>query len=103
MYVESAFALTPPASVGSRYLEALGLIRPLVKFTGLSGVELGWEKESDEPYAIAAEEPRGDLDPRLLGWSMSALLRRTCRGPHRPHRGSGPATSSAPSSSRSAM
>jgi hypothetical protein len=60
-----AHRLYSPASVGTSYLEALGLTRPLVKFTGLSGVELGWEMEGDEP--------RGDLDQRLLGWAMSAF------------------------------
>jgi hypothetical protein len=31
------------ATVGAQYLEAIGLRRALVKFTGLSGEELGWQ------------------------------------------------------------
>jgi hypothetical protein len=59
--------LYSPATVGSRYLEAMGLKRPLIKFTGLSGEELGWWAP------IPDDEARGDLDPKLLGWSMGAF------------------------------
>jgi hypothetical protein len=45
----------------------MGLERPLVKFTGLTGEELGWG------VPIADDEARGDLDPKLLGWSMGAF------------------------------
>jgi hypothetical protein len=65
--------LYSPASVGARYLEAMGLRRPLVKFTGLSEDELGWRRPGWRSV-ISPEEPRGDLDPRLLGFAMSAFF-----------------------------
>jgi hypothetical protein len=42
-----AHRLYSPASVGARYLEAMGLRRPLVKFTALSEDELGWRVPVD--------------------------------------------------------
>jgi hypothetical protein len=69
--------LYSPATVGTRYLEAMGLGRPLVKFTRLTGEQLGWDDpptiERARKPTIPIDEPRGDLDPRLLGWSMSAF------------------------------
>jgi hypothetical protein len=69
--------LYSPATVGTRYLEAMGLRRPLVKFTDLSGEQLGWDDPAEIQRggrpSIPVDEPRGDLDPRLLGWSMSAF------------------------------
>jgi hypothetical protein len=66
--------LYSPATVGVRYLEAMGILRPLVKFTELSGEELGWDDPSSQRRpVIEADAHRGDLDSRLLGWSMSAF------------------------------
>ncbi len=69
--------LYSPATVGTRYLEALGVRRPLVKFTRLSGKELGWDEPASETRRrrskIEAGEPRGDLDPAVLGFAMSAF------------------------------
>ena len=65
--------LYSPATVGTRYLEALGLRRPLTKFTSLSGQELGWDRPRTRRSAIAPGEARGDLDPALLGYAMSAF------------------------------
>jgi hypothetical protein len=64
--------LYSPATVGTRYLEAMGVGKPLVKFTNLTSRELGWDMGS-ERFTIPPDEPRGELDPRLLGWSMSAF------------------------------
>src|SRR5439155_18935944 len=60
--------LYSPATVGARYLEALGVRRPLVKFTRLTSDELGWTSSS-----IGGDEARGELDPGLLGWAMSGF------------------------------
>jgi hypothetical protein len=65
--------LYSPASVGTRYLEAFGLRRPLAKFTSLSGRQLGWDQPGTKHPAIPADEPRGDLDPAVLGYAMSAF------------------------------
>ena len=65
--------LYSPATVGARYLDALGLKRPLVKFTNLSGEQLGWDRNPERP-SITMDERRGDLDPALLGWAMSAFF-----------------------------
>jgi hypothetical protein len=65
--------LYSPATVGTQYLEAFGLRRPLAKFTSLTGRELGWDQPGTKHPAISDEEPRGDLDPSLLGHAMSAF------------------------------
>jgi hypothetical protein len=65
--------LYSPATVGARYLEAMGVRRPLVKFTGLSEEELGWRQPRQRRHAIDPEEPRGKLDPAVLGYAMSAF------------------------------
>jgi hypothetical protein len=61
------YRLYSPATVGTRYLEAMGLRQPLLKFTALTAEELGWDPPPQD------EGQRGDLDPRLLGWAMSAF------------------------------
>jgi hypothetical protein len=61
------YRLYSPATVGARYLEAMGVRRPLLKFTGLSAEQLDWDPPPQH------EGPRGDLDPRLLGWAMGAF------------------------------
>jgi hypothetical protein len=68
-----AHRLYSPATVGARYLEALGLRRPLLKFTGLSVDELGWRRPGWSSPVAGEDEPRGDLDPLILGYSMSAF------------------------------
>jgi hypothetical protein len=65
--------LFSPAGVGSRYLEAIGLSRPLVKFTALTGRQLGWDRGRALRSTIAPDQARGDLDPAVLGWAMSAF------------------------------
>jgi hypothetical protein len=59
--------LYSPATIGSRYLEAMGYERPLGKFTLLSDEQLGWRETK---YRTPQASP---LDPTLLGWSMSAF------------------------------
>ena len=66
--------LYSPATVGTRYLEAFGLRRPLTKFTSLSGQELGWDRPRSKRSAIDPDETRGDLDPAVLGYAMSAFF-----------------------------
>jgi hypothetical protein len=65
--------LYSPATVGARYLEAMGLRRPLVKFTGLTGHQFGWDQPGRPPSSISSDEARGNLDPEVLGWAMSAF------------------------------
>jgi hypothetical protein len=65
--------LYSPATVGARYLEAMRLRRPLVKFTRLTAEELGWKEPGQKRKVIDGDEPRGDLDPRFLGYAMSAF------------------------------
>jgi hypothetical protein len=65
--------LYSPATVGARYLEAMSVRRPLIKFTNLTGEELGWDQPGTKRPKIPPDARRGDLDPRLLGWSMSAF------------------------------
>jgi hypothetical protein len=38
----AAGALYSPATVGTRYLDYMGLRRPITTFTDLDGWELGW-------------------------------------------------------------
>ena len=69
--------LYSPATVGSCYLDAMGVRRPLVKYTDLTGLELGWDDPAELKWGrrprIPPDELRGDLDPRVLGWAMSAF------------------------------
>jgi hypothetical protein len=65
--------LYSPATVGTQYLEAFGLRRPLAKFTALTAQELGWDEPGTKESAIADDEPRGNLDPAILGYAMSAF------------------------------
>jgi hypothetical protein len=65
--------LYSPATVGACYLDAMGVRRPLVKFTGLTEEELGWRQPRQRRHAIDPEEPRGTLDPAVLGYAMSAF------------------------------
>ena len=59
--------LYSPASLGVRYLEAMGLQRPLEKFTSLGAEELGWSHRR-------TRRPRArQVDEELLGASMSAF------------------------------
>ena len=50
--------LYSPATVGSCYLDAMGVRRPLVKYTDLTGLELGWD------------------DPAELKWGRRPRIRR---------------------------
>ena len=67
--------LFSPATVGTRYLEAFGLKRPLVKFTDLTGEQLGWDPLPNPRHpTIPEDEARGDLDPALLGYAMGGFF-----------------------------
>jgi hypothetical protein len=66
--------LYSPATIGTKYLEAMGYQRPLHKFTWLSDHELGWatrrRRVTPRP---SADVEGGGLDPEVLGWSMCAF------------------------------
>jgi hypothetical protein len=60
--------LYSPATVGTRYLEAMGVRRPLFAFTDLDIGRLGWSQPGP------GERSDHPLDPRLLGWWSSAFF-----------------------------
>jgi hypothetical protein len=62
--------LYSPATVGARYLEAMGVERPLEKFTELTDSQLGWERREPGPARVS---PGGGIDEQLLGFAMSAF------------------------------
>ena len=65
--------LYSPANVGVRYLEAMGLKRPLEKFTRLSDEQLGWDSRGrDRPRADRPEDD-ADITEQTLGFAMSAF------------------------------
>jgi hypothetical protein len=65
--------LYSPATVGARYLEAMGLERPLAKFTSLTPQQLGWtELDVEDDPVHQASEGHG-VGEELLGYSMSAF------------------------------
>jgi hypothetical protein len=69
--------LYSPASVGAKYLDAIGIRRPLEKFTEIDPIALGWQRPrrgKRRRRPPSKDSPaRGDLDPRVLGWAMSAF------------------------------
>jgi hypothetical protein len=65
--------LYSPATVGARYLEAMGLQRPLEKFTRLTDQQLGWDsRRRDQPQPEMAED-RAGISEELLGYAMNAF------------------------------
>jgi len=60
--------LYSPATVGARYLEAMGIRRPLEAFTELTPAQLGWRR----PHASRSAEERS-VSSEILGWSMCAF------------------------------
>jgi hypothetical protein len=71
--------LFSPATVGARYLDAMGYRRPLEKFTNLDFDQLGWtilpETVRAERRVTVFENPKPDaLSPELFGWAMSAFF-----------------------------
>ncbi len=64
--------LYSPATVGAQYLEAMGVTRPLQKFTSLSDEQLGWDSGGrDQP--TAANPNYGTLGEDVLGFAMGAF------------------------------
>ena len=59
------------ATVGARYMEAIGLQRPLKQFTTLTNVQLGW-RGAWRPQPTVREID-GGIDSELLGYAMSAF------------------------------
>ena len=73
-----AHRLYSPATIGARYLDALGYQHPLEQFTNLDHDQLGWtnlpEGRRRERRARVTAAPNPDaLTPELLGWAMSAF------------------------------
>jgi hypothetical protein len=58
--------LYSPATVGVRYLEAMGIRRPLEAFTNLTPKQLGWRR-------TASAERRASVSSEVLGWAMCAF------------------------------
>ena len=67
-----AHRLYSPATVGARYLEAMGLQRPLEKFTRLSARQLGWAPDHDAEYVNGGDDS-GGIGEDVLGFAMSAF------------------------------
>jgi hypothetical protein len=73
-----AHRLYSPATIGTRYLEAMGYQRPLEQFTNLTFEQLGWATLPKKRRALrrkaVRESPKiGAVTPALLGWAMSAF------------------------------
>jgi hypothetical protein len=61
-----------PATVGARYLEAMGVTRPLEKFTSLTDHQLGWDSRGrDQPRAGAGDA--AGIGEEVLGVAVSAF------------------------------
>jgi hypothetical protein len=73
-----AHRLYSPATIGGRYLEAMGYQRPLEQFTNLTFEQLGWstlpEKRRAARRQTVREPPNPDaIGADVLGWAMSAF------------------------------
>jgi hypothetical protein len=73
-----AHRLYSPATIGGRYLEAMGYQRPLEQFTNLTFEQLGWttlpKKRRAARRRTISETPNPDaIESNLLGWAMSAF------------------------------
>ncbi|MGH2965985.1 MAG: hypothetical protein ACRDMH_11470 [Solirubrobacterales bacterium] len=64
--------LYSPATVGAHYLEAMGIERPLQKFTNLSDEQLGWDARGRDQKSKRAPK-RDALGEEALGYAMSAF------------------------------
>jgi hypothetical protein len=64
--------LYSPATVGARYLEAMGVARPLEKFTNLTDQQLGWDTRAQNRPTAANPEGAG-VGQNVLGAAMSAF------------------------------
>jgi hypothetical protein len=64
--------LYSPATVGARYLEAMGVGRPLEQFTDLSDEQLGWDRR---PTPSDDDPPRpAGISEEILGYSMGSFF-----------------------------
>lgn len=64
--------LYSPATVGANYLEAMGVRRPLEKFTDLTEQQLGWT--SMGPHAVPEQQTAEPIESDVLGWAMCAFF-----------------------------
>ena len=65
--------LYSPATVGARYLEAMGVTRPLEKFTGLTDQQLGWDTRGQGQLTAAKADGATGIGEDVLGFAMSAF------------------------------
>jgi hypothetical protein len=70
--------LYSPATIGARYLDAMGYQRPLEKFTNLDHDQLGWTtlpeaRRKQRQRKVATDPNTNAITPELLGWAMSAF------------------------------
>ena len=65
--------LYSPATVGARYLEAMGVRRPLEKFTRLTDEQLGWDTRGRSHRTTAVATDGRYLGEDVLGFAMSAF------------------------------
>lgn len=65
--------LYSPATVGAGYLEAMGLARPLEKFTSLSSQQLGWDDRRRDRPCISNANGAAGVSEDVLGFAMSAF------------------------------
>jgi hypothetical protein len=65
--------LYSPATVGARYLEAMGVTRPLEKFTRLTDEQLGWDTRGRSQRTTAGANDERHVREDVLGFAMSAF------------------------------
>ena len=65
--------LYSPPTVGARYLEAMGVRRPLEKFTRLTDEQLGWDTRGRSQRTAAGAGDERQIGEDVLGFAMSAF------------------------------
>ncbi len=65
--------LYSPATVGARYLEAMGVSRPLEKFTRLTDEQLGWDNRGRSQRTTPAGTGERCIGEDVLAFAMSAF------------------------------
>ena len=65
--------LYSPATVGARYLEAMGIRRPLEKFSNLTDEQLGWDNRGRSQPTSPGTTDEQHVGEDVLGFAMSAF------------------------------